>query len=103
MDVGYRVLLPNGAYSVVLHFAEARLKGKGQRRFDVTVEGRLVLEDFEPLEKGYGVAWQTSLDVQVRDGFLDIAFAARPLIDGRSRRFSRSTIAAIEIERRERE
>jgi hypothetical protein len=67
----YRVPLPPGEYEVTLHFAEIVHKTKGKRRFDVSLEGRKVLEEYE---LSFGVATKHSSRCKVTDGFLDIEF-----------------------------
>ncbi len=62
----------------------------GSRRFDVSIEGRTVLEDYEPLAAGFAVAQRKSFDVEVSDGFLEIDFFPR---------VGWPAVSAIEVER----
>lgn len=74
----YRFTLPNGSYQVQLKFAEIYATRKGQRVFDVTVEGQAVLSGLDLFASaGRNVAYDRYLTVQVRDGVLDIGFSAR--------------------------
>ncbi len=72
---GYHVPLPAGSFRVSLHFAEVYWRVPGARSFDVFLEGRKVLEGFEPLRFGFATARVESNVVQVEDGLLDIEFA----------------------------
>jgi eukaryotic-like serine/threonine-protein kinase len=81
-SAGYRIPLPPGEYRVTLHFAEiywpARDRASGFRRsFDVRIEGKTVLEDYSPLEKGFAVADARPFTIAVSDGILDIEFVHR--------------------------
>jgi len=74
---GYALPTPNGVYTVTLKFAEFVWTRPGQRVFNVTIEGRTVLRDFDILHE---VAPDTALDktfrVSVADGVLNVAFAS---------------------------
>ncbi|MFO8008673.1 MAG: malectin domain-containing carbohydrate-binding protein [Candidatus Brocadiia bacterium] len=86
----YEFAVPDGRYSVRLHFAETwdGITGPGQRVFSVVVEGEPVLEEFDPFAAGGGLARpvvRTVEDVQVADGSLSVAFVPRvqsPEING---------------------
>ncbi|MFO0899980.1 MAG: protein kinase [Pirellulales bacterium] len=70
---GYRLPLPLGRYRVTLHFCEATLLIP-ERRFDVLVEGQVVAKDYQPpILK----ADQMAVELDVRDGFLEIGFRHR--------------------------
>jgi len=72
---GYRFLVPNGAYTVRLHFAETYKPGVGRRVFKVSAqEGEpLTLDVFD--EKGMDTALAKTFEkVQVTDGVLKIDF-----------------------------
>ena len=90
---GYRLPLPAGRYQLTLHFAE--LDGavhndpKHKRDFDVIVEGRTVLEDYEIFERGFATADRHRFEVSVDDGLLDIEFV---------RGVHLPQVAAIEVE-----
>ena len=72
--------LPAGAYDLTLHFAEPERLGRGERVFDVVVEGERVVTDVDV------VLWRdgqvrsaltvTVPNVSVTDGRLDIGFEA---------------------------
>lgn len=72
--------VPNGKYVVKLHFAETYdgIFGAGQRVFSFNVEGQ-EFKDFDVWVKAGGglSAYVESVDVEVTDARLDIAFAAR--------------------------
>jgi hypothetical protein len=86
---GYRFPLPNGAYRVTLHFAEGWFEEKGKRRFDTWIEGIPVLEDYEPLQNGFGEPEAFEYETSVEDGSLDLDFR---------RRVENPKISAIAIE-----
>lgn len=80
--------LPNGKYTVKLHFAETfeGITGIGQRVFSFNVEGHEV-KDFDVFAKA-GAALRAhveTVNVEVKDGKLDIAFTSNvenPQING---------------------
>lgn len=98
--------LPNGNYTVRLYFAElffgcpgeGSSGGAGARVFDVAIEGRTVLRDFDIYAEAGGCALSTaatvgvpvvkSFPVTITDGALDIDMAAS---------VSAASIAAIEL------
>ncbi len=71
--------LPNGKYTVKLHFAETYedISGAGQRVFSFNVEGK-EFKDFDPAKKAGGVrrAYIETVEVTIADGSLDITFTA---------------------------
>lgn len=75
----YAFEAPNGKYTVRLHFAETYgdIRGEGERVFNVTVNKKIVLKDFDPYRAagGWGKPvckqWQ---DVEVTDGRLTLGF-----------------------------
>ncbi len=71
--------LPNGKYTVKLHFAETYegISGPGERVFSFNVEGK-EFKDFDPAKKAGGVhrAYVETVEVTVADGSLDITFTA---------------------------
>jgi hypothetical protein len=80
--------LPNGKYTVKLHFAETyeEIKGPGQRVFSFNVQGR-EFKDFDVFAKAGGAqrAYIESVNVDVTNGKLDITFASNiqsPEING---------------------
>jgi tetratricopeptide (TPR) repeat protein/tRNA A-37 threonylcarbamoyl transferase component Bud32 len=92
----YRIPLPRGRYGVRLHFAEIWHRQPGKRRFGVRVEGKVIIEDYEPLAVGFATADVLSCDgaagdaIPVEDGILDIEFIAR---------IDMPKVSAIEVER----
>ena len=44
----YRIPLPKACYRVVLHFTELHFREAGHRKFEVSLEGKRVLEDQDP-------------------------------------------------------
>ncbi len=88
---GYRFRLPEGAYTLRLHFAETYGPSEGRaghRVFDVTVQGEVVLAGFDPAAESGGFARPVVKEVRgVRpsDGLLEIGFVKKvnvPTIDG---------------------
>ena len=71
--------LPNGKYTVKLHFAETfeDITAKGQRVFSFNVEGK-EFKDFDPVAKAGGPlrAYIETVEVEIKDGSLDITFTA---------------------------
>lgn len=69
--------LPNGNYTVKLHFCETYegITEKGQRMFSFNVEGK-EFKDFDPFAKsgGYAHAYVETVAVEIKDGKLDITF-----------------------------
>lgn len=74
---GFSRVLPNGKYTVKLHFAETYegIYGKGERVFSFNVEGK-EFKDFDVTAKAEGVmrAYVETVEVEVADGKLDITF-----------------------------
>jgi endonuclease YncB( thermonuclease family) len=76
-ELVYEFPVPPGRYRVVLHFAEiwGGTQGRGARVFDVSVEGRLALDNLDIFaEVGGYRALVKQLDAEVGDGRLTIAF-----------------------------
>ena len=75
-ELAYSFAVPNGAYTVNLHFAEiSSWAASVGRRFDVTIEGQLVLDDFDiNAQVGTFTALVRSFNVTVSDGQLNIVF-----------------------------
>lgn len=80
--------LPNGKYTVKLHFAETfeEVNGAGQRVFDFKVEDK-EFKNFDVFVKAGGAlrAYVETVDVEVTDGKLDITFTSNiqnPEING---------------------
>lgn len=70
----YRVNnIPTGDYLVTLHFAELYTHGPGLTVFEVSIEGQLRLDNFDPFaEAGLDYALDRSFSVSVSDGELTI-------------------------------
>ncbi|NLG48989.1 MAG: hypothetical protein GX552_02615 [Chloroflexi bacterium] len=76
---GYYFAVPNGRYEVLLRFAEIfPYANLGDRVFAVDIEGQRKLNQFDLLSKTtrYG-AWDEKFTVDVKDGLLEITFAAQ--------------------------
>jgi hypothetical protein len=69
--------LPNGKYTVKLHFAETfeGITAAGERVFSFNVEGK-EFKDFDPFAKagGFAKAYVETVPVEIADGKLDITF-----------------------------
>jgi len=73
----YKFDLANGDYDVTLYFAEIEKTQSLHRKFDVTVEGSLELNDYDIYTAAGGhdvVTSETFTDVTVSDGTLNIVF-----------------------------
>ncbi|MEN0078750.1 MAG: putative Ig domain-containing protein [Pseudomonadota bacterium] len=99
-ELNYAIPLENGAYVVELYFAETYVGvagggsalGAGTRVFDVSLEGGLVLDDFDLYDEGDGVLgngegapliqYVKTFNATVTDGVLDINLEAN-LPDGK--------------------
>lgn len=87
---GYQFTVPNGSYTVRLHFAETfdGVQQAGGRVFSVAINGKAVLKDFDVLEAAGGFAKPLVKGfegVQITDGKLKIDFTAgaqNPEING---------------------
>jgi len=86
----YKFALPNGKYTVRLHFAEtySGITKEGERIFSVKVQGKPALTDLDVFKTAGGFAKpvvQTVKDVAVTDGVLLIEFTPKvqnPEING---------------------
>jgi hypothetical protein len=77
---GYALNLPNGTYAVKLHFAEtySDITAKGQRVFDVNVEGKDILNlDVFAEAGGNNRALVKSVTATVTDGQLNLKFTPK--------------------------
>ena len=56
MMSAYKFKVPNGKYTVRLHFAEtySGIAGEGERVFSVTINDKIVLKDFDPYKEAGG-------------------------------------------------
>jgi prepilin-type processing-associated H-X9-DG protein len=67
--------VPSGTYLLTLHFAEPTKTARGQRKFDVSAEGKLVLDDFDVYAAaGPKTAVRRTFTVPVNDGQMNVAF-----------------------------
>ena len=73
---GYRFNIPNGSYTVILHFCELYYFYVGGRLFDVYIENERMLDKLDIFaEAGMATALTFSFDhISVSDGRLDIDF-----------------------------
>lgn len=86
----YKFAVPNGPYTVRLHFAETYdgITGDGQRVFSATINDQPVLEDFDPYKEAAGFqkpVVKTIKGLVVTNAELLIAFTANiqnPEING---------------------
>ena len=76
----FSYVLPNGKYTVKLHFAETYegISAAGERVFSFNVEGH-DFKDFDPTAKAGGVlkAYVETVAVEVKDGKLNITFTSQ--------------------------
>lgn len=75
-NFSYALPIGNGDYVVELGFVETIFSSAGQRKFDVTVEGILALDDLDIYAEAgaRNTALVKTLPVTVTDGQIDIAF-----------------------------
>ena len=100
---GYNIPLTNGDYNVVLHFAEiywgatgsgSGPVGTGRRIFDVTMEGALILDNYDIFaEVGAQTAVTKSYPVTVTDGVLNLTFSSLASVGG----VDQPKLSALEI------
>lgn len=87
----YIFTLPNGSYTVKLFFAEHHFDKVGKRKFDVRIQGRTVLENYDIFRKAKGKnkgRVEMFRGIIVEDGYLRIDFCSR---------VDRATINLIEV------
>jgi hypothetical protein len=71
----YNLAALNGNYVLKLYFAEPTKTAAGQRKFDVTAEGALILDDFDLYaEAGAKTSLVKTFSVTITDGYLNLAF-----------------------------
>ena len=90
-ELSYRFLVNNGDIQVTLHFAETFWGATNRRKFDVSAEGILVLDDYDIIASA-GSALTADVQtfvVQVSDGALDLEFVSS---------LDRPSVCAIELE-----
>ena len=101
LTFGYQIPVPNGNYDVVLHFAEifwgatgGSPGGVGSRIFDVSVEGDLVLDNYDIIaDVGSETPVTKTFNVTVNDGSLDMEFSSLAIDGG----VDQPKVSAIEI------
>jgi hypothetical protein len=87
---GYKFLVPNGTYTVRLHFAETfeEIYMAGERVFDVAVQDKAAIKGMDPFKEGGGLfkpVVKEVKDVEVKNGELVIGFkenVQQPEING---------------------
>ncbi|MFA5834095.1 MAG: family 16 glycosylhydrolase [Bacteroidota bacterium] len=85
--VEYKVRVPNGSYTVTLQMAENYFTSAGQRIFDVSLEGKPILQKFDLFATaGKNAAYEKVVNnVVVNDGILEMHFSSwidLPVING---------------------
>jgi hypothetical protein len=77
---GYHFDVPNGEYEVTLHFAELWWAGPNRRLFDVSLEGMVVLNEYDVYAAAGGRlrARREEFRVTVSDGQLNITLTRGP-------------------------
>ncbi|MGB2809698.1 MAG: malectin [Sedimentisphaerales bacterium] len=75
----YKFKVPNGKYTVRLHFAETYdgITGDGQRVFSITINEKTVLEDFDPYKEAGGFqkpVVKTFKNLTITNGEMAIGF-----------------------------
>jgi hypothetical protein len=83
----YKIPLPNGKYTIKLHFAETYHKnnGPGRRLFSVRIQGRRLRKKIDPYSMAGGFATAFVIErknVKVTDGLLTIEFLGGVVING---------------------
>jgi malectin (di-glucose binding ER protein)/thrombospondin type 3 repeat protein len=74
-NFSYAVPVVNGNYLVTLKFADNLWSQAGQRVFNVSIEGKVVLSKLDVAAKvGINAAYEVTLPVTVTDGVLTISF-----------------------------
>jgi hypothetical protein len=74
-NFSYKIPVANGDYLVTLKFAELYWSQVGQRVFNVSMEGKVVLSNLDLVAKvGPKAAYNVTLPVTVTDGVLTIGF-----------------------------
>ena len=92
--LSYAVPVANGRYSVVLHFAEIYWTRPGQRVFDINLEGRKVVTNYDILAKvAPNTATTETYAVTVTDGVLNVDLTVPYLTGGRDQ----AKLSALEV------
>ena len=75
---GYTFDIANGRYRITLHFCEIVWTEPGRRIFDVAIEGRTVLQDFDIFARiGHDRALRFDFYTDVLDGQLNLGFTPK--------------------------
>ena len=74
--LGYDIPLPPGRWRVSLHFVESAHRLPGRRIFDIFLEGKAVLEGYDPVLAGFTMLDIRPFEIEVADGTLQIDFLA---------------------------
>lgn len=92
--LSYNLSVPKGTYTVILHFAETQWTAARKRQFDVTIEGKKVLDNYDIFAKAGAKAARTeSFTTTVSDGVLSIGFSSLPSDGG----IDYPSIAALQV------
>jgi hypothetical protein len=93
-ELRYAVPVPNGAYRVVLHFAETYWTQPGQRVFNIALEGRTVRTNYDIVAKvGPLTATTETFPVTVTDGVLNLDLLV-PYLSGGA---DQAKLSALEV------
>jgi hypothetical protein len=75
--LNYNLSVPKGTYTVILHFAETQWNATRKRQFDVTIEGKKVLDNYDIYARvGANAARTEKFTTTVSDGVLSIGFSS---------------------------
>jgi hypothetical protein len=75
--LNYNLPVPQGTYTVILHFAETQWTATRKRQFDVTIEGKKVLDNYDIYARtGANAARIEKFTTTVSDGVLSIGFSS---------------------------
>ena len=92
--LNYNLEVPKGTYTVILHFAETQWSAARKRQFDVTIEGKKALDNYDIYAKaGANTAITESFTTTVSDGILSIGFSSLASDGG----LDYPTIAALQV------
>ncbi|MBJ6144315.1 malectin domain-containing carbohydrate-binding protein [Hymenobacter sp. BT559] len=92
--LSYNLSVPKGTYTVILHFAETQWTAARRRQFDVTIEGKKVLDNYDIFAKaGANAARIEKFTTTVSDGVLSIGFSSLPSDGG----LDYPTVAALQV------
>jgi hypothetical protein len=90
----YNLSVANGRYTIILHFAETQWQAAGKRQFDVTIEGKKVLDNYDIYRKvGANTATTETFVTDVTDGLLSINFSALASDGG----IDQASLAALQV------